>query len=60
MAKVPSVATGGSSIVEGTPENNNAVMVPRTLVTPSNQMAPVHVLNTRPEGITVRKALPLL
>ena len=41
MAKVSSAAAGGSWIVESTSENNNAVMVARTLVIPSNQMVPV-------------------
>ena len=55
MAKVSSAAAVGSWILESTPENNNAVMVTRTLVTPSNQMVPVCVLNPRPEGITIWK-----
>ena len=55
MAKVPSVAKGGSWIVESIPAKNNAVMVARTLVSPCNQMVPVRVLNPRPERITVSK-----
>ena len=55
MAKVPSVAKGGSWIVESIPAKNNAVMVTRTLVSPCNQMVPVRVLNPRPERITVSK-----
>ena len=51
MAKVSSA----SWIIESTPENHNAIMVARTLVTPSNQMVPVRVLNPWPEGIQVRK-----
>ena len=34
MTKVPSVATGGSWIIESNPTKNNAVMVARTLVSP--------------------------
>ena len=55
MAKVTSVATGGSWIVESNPTKNNAVMVARTVVSPCNQMVPVRVLNPRPEKITVCK-----
>ena len=55
MAKVPSVATGGSWIIESNPTKNNAVMIARTLVSPCNQMVPVRVLNPRPERITVSK-----
>ena len=55
MAKVPSVATGESWIIESNSTKNNAVMVARTLVSPCNQMVPVRVLNPRPERITVSK-----
>ena len=53
MAKVSSAATGGSWIVESNPDSNNAVMVAKALVMPSNQMVPVCVPNPTPEGITV-------
>ena len=55
IAKVPSAATGGSWIIESNPAYNTAVMVARTLVTPSNQSVPIRLLNPRPEGITVSK-----
>ena len=55
MAKVSSAAIGSSWIVESNPDSNNAVMVARALMMPSNQMVPVCVLNPRPEGITVSK-----
>ena len=42
-------------IIEGNPDSNNAVMVARALVTPSNQMVPVRVLNPRSGGITISK-----
>ena len=60
MAKVSSATTGGSWIVESNPDNNNAVMVARALVTPSNQMVPVRVLNPRPQGITVSKGTTIV
>ena len=59
MAKVPSVATGGSWIIESNPTKNNAVMVARTLVSPCNQMVPVRVLNHGQKGLQLVKALLL-
>ena len=55
MAKFSSAATGGSWIVESNPDSNNAVMVARALLTLSNQMVPVRVVNPMSEGITVSK-----
>ena len=55
MAKVPSAAIGGTSIVESSPANSKAVMIARTLVTPTDQCVPVRLLNPQPEKITVNK-----
>ena len=42
-------------VVESNPESRDVVIVARTLVMPSNQMVPVHLLNVWPVGITVSK-----
>ena len=55
MAKVPSAATGGTWIVESSPANSKAMVIARTLVTPTDQTVPVCLLNPRPEKITVNK-----
>ena len=55
MAKVPSAATGGTWIVESSPTNSKAMMIARTLVTPTDQTVPVCLLNPWPEKIIVNK-----
>ena len=55
MAKVPSAFTRGTWVVESSPANSKAVVIARTIVTPTDQTVPVCLLNPWPEQVTVNK-----